>query len=117
MIEIIIGLAAFILLWMMWRLYQAKQYNRFIDWLNVDISPKLAQVLIAEMEQNRSELFPNTEDHIHAALMYYRQYPVRIFEAAVAREVIEQGWLIDKPHKRWAAHLLFIQAAYRLKNG
>lgn len=115
MIEIISAFAVFILLWMMWRLYQAKQYNKFIDWLNVDIKPLLLAKITEELEENRCAEFPNNECHLQAAKYFYQQYPVRIFEAAVAREIIKKEWFLSKQHKRHASHLLFIQSPYRIK--
>lgn len=114
MIEFIAVLALCCLGWMMWRLYQAKQYNRFIDWLKSDISTQLVQCLNEEFIDNRSELFPNTPEHVQAALYFYQQYPVRIFEAAIAREIIPVTWLENKANKRHAAHLLFVQGNVRI---
>jgi hypothetical protein len=114
MIEFIALSALFCLAWMMWRLYQAKQYNRFVDWLNSEVRPQLVQCLNEEFEDNRNELFPNTPEHIQAALYYYQQYPVRIFEAAVAREIIPPVWLESKTNKRHAAHLLYVQGNVRI---
>ena len=116
MINIIVIFAFAFLIWLMWRLYQAKQYNKFIDWLNVDIQPKLLTQIAQELEDNRSVDFPNNEYHQQAAKYFYQQYPVRIFEAAVAREIINKDWFLNKQHKRHAAHLLFIQHPYRIKS-
>ncbi|WNC69732.1 hypothetical protein RI845_06185 [Thalassotalea nanhaiensis] len=114
MTDIIVVLAISILVWMMWRLYQAKQYNKFIDWLNDEIKPQLLSKVAEELEENRSAELPNNECHQQAAYYFYQQYPVRIFEAAVAREIISQDWFLNKQNKRHASHLLFIQSAYRI---
>ncbi|WOH37715.1 hypothetical protein RI844_00285 [Thalassotalea fonticola] len=114
MIEIIVFLAFAFLFWMMWRLYQAKQYNKFIDWLNAEIKPQLLAKIAQELEENRSADFPNNECHQKAAQYFYQQYPVRIFEAAVAREIITKDWFVNKQNKRHASHLLFIQSLYRI---
>lgn len=115
MIEVLIFVAASILIWMTWRLYQAKQYNRFIDWLNGEIKTELIANIESELIANRCAKTPNQQEHIEAALWYYQQYPVRIFEAAIQREIIPGNWLDNKANKRHAAHLLFTQANFRLK--
>lgn len=114
MTDIIVALAFALLIWMMWRLYQAKQYNKFIDWLNIEIKPQLLTAIAEELEDNRCDDFPNNECHQQAAMYFYQQYPVRIFEAAVKREIISEDWFLSKKNKRHASHLLFIQATHRL---
>ncbi|WNC71107.1 hypothetical protein RGQ13_13360 [Thalassotalea psychrophila] len=115
MTDVIVVLAFALLIWMMWRLYQAKQYNKFIDWLNVEVKPQLLVKIAEELEENRSADLPNNECHQQAAIYFYQQYPVRIFEAAVAREIIDKSWFSNKKNKRHASHLLFIQSPYRIK--
>lgn len=116
MTDVIVVLAFALLIWMMWRLYQAKQYNKFIDWLNVEIKPLLLVKIAEELEENRSADFPNNECHQQAAMYFYQQYPVRIFEAAVEREIISKDWFLNKHNKRHASHLLFIQSLYRIQS-
>lgn len=114
MFEVTVFIAVSILVWFSWRLYQAKQYTKFIAWLNEDIKPKLLAVITEELTANRDEVFANNDAHIKATLYYYQQYSVRIFEAAVAREIISPSWFDNKQHKRHASHLLFVQAPFRL---
>ena len=116
MTEIITFLAIALLFWMAYKLYQAKQYNAFIDWLNSDVKEQLLAQLKQEMQQGRSEIYPNKDCHIELALHYYKQYPVRIFEAAFARKIISEQWLNKASNKRHASHLLFIQGSHRLIN-
>ncbi|MDN3653206.1 hypothetical protein QWY77_10630 [Thalassotalea ponticola] len=110
---VIIALAILILLWMAWRLYQAKRYNRFIDWLHSDVQPRLCEQLKRELIAHRSPEYQNTDTHIDATLRYYSQYPVRIFDAAVERQLIGPEWFENKQNKRHAQHLLFVQAGMR----
>lgn len=112
--EFIITIAIASLCWLVWRLYQAKQYNRFIDWLNADIKPKLLEQLQVELIENRSEVTPNTDAHIQATLYYYQQYPIRIFEGALHREIILPIWLEKKQNKRFISHLLALQNQHRI---
>lgn len=100
---------------MAWKLWQAKRFNRFIDWLNNSIAPLLIDQLKQEFEQSRNEQYPNKPCHVELSIAFYKKYPVRIFEAAVEREIIEPDWFENNANKRFAAHLLFIQGQYRLQ--
>lgn len=112
--EFIITIAIASLCWLLLRLYQAKQYNRFIDWLNTEIKPKLVAQLETELIEKRSTLTPNNDAHIEATLYYYQQYPIRIFEAAFQREIILPTWLDNKQNKRFTSHLFASQSQYRI---
>ncbi|WP_371186214.1 hypothetical protein [Thalassotalea maritima] len=113
--EIIIPvLAVLLLIWMSWRLVQAKRYNRFIDWLMGDIKPQLLAVIKQELIDSRSPDLPNNDCHIDACCYYYGQYPVRVLEAALQRSIISEDWLNNRENKRHMQHLLFVQAAYRI---
>lgn len=116
MSEAIVVLAAIILLWMMWRLYQAKKYNAFIDWLKIDIAPKVFADLNEKLSAQRSDQSPNTNEHIEATQLFYQQAPVRIFEYAITHNIIEPKWLENKSNKRHASHLLFVQSQFRTKH-
>ncbi|TRX55725.1 hypothetical protein [Thalassomonas sp. M1454] len=113
MSEAIAILATLILIWMMWRLYQAKQYNAFIDWLRLDIAEKVAADLEAKLIEQRSPENPNNQAHIEATQLFYQQAPVRIFEYAVTHQIISSQWLEKKSNKRHASHLLFVQSQFR----
>lgn len=107
-------MAIAILIFMMWRLYQAKQYNKFIDWLNGPIKDQVAAHLKDYLIAQRCELLPNNDTHIQAATLFYMQYPVRIFQQAVKLGIIDKQWFYIKKNKRFAAHLYAIQAPYKI---
>lgn len=114
MFEVIILLAVLFLLWLSWRLYQAKQYTKFIEWLNDGIKAQVIAHITQELKQSRDHVFENNEAHINATLYYYQQFSVRIFEAAVRREIISKAWFDNTQNKRHASHLLFVQSSFRL---
>ncbi|QBY05340.1 hypothetical protein E2K93_13570 [Thalassotalea sp. HSM 43] len=107
-------LALALLVWMSWRLVQAKRYNRFIDWLMTDIKPQLLSHVQQELVEQRCQQYPNNDCHIEASCHYYGQYPVRVLEAALQRDIITSDWIQQRQNKRHLQHLLFIQAAYRI---
>ncbi|TKB45113.1 hypothetical protein [Thalassotalea mangrovi] len=114
---VLVILALIIISFMVWRLIQARQYNRFVDWLNADIKPQLLDAIEQELIESRCDLTPNGDCHIQATRIFYGAYPIRIFEAALAREIIPVQWLNNRKHKRFAAHLLAAQGQYRVKTG
>ena len=108
----ILGIA--IIAFMLWQLYRAKQYNRFLKWLSSDIKPQLIENIREELEQTRSEQFPNTEAHVEATILFYSQYRIRIFQAAFEREIISREWLAVPANKRLVQHLMHKEASFRL---
>ncbi len=114
MSEVFILLGFAILLFMAWRLYQAKQYNKFIDWLNGPIKHQVGEQLKAQLIEKRCALTPNNDDHIKAASIFYLKYPIRIFQLAIQFGVIKEDWLAVKKHHRFAQHLNAIQSQYKI---
>ncbi|WP_371377137.1 hypothetical protein [Thalassotalea aquiviva] len=112
--EFLILAASVALVFMAYKLYQAKQYNQFIDWLVTDIQPQLLQALVSELKQQRCQQTPNTDAHIKATQYYYAQYPVRVFQGALQRNIISKDWFASAKHKRFAAHLMASQASHRI---
>lgn len=114
MAEVFATIAFFIIAFMVWQLYRAKQYNRFLRWLLAEVKPKLIERLTLELEQGRCDKFPNTDAHIEATILFYTQYKVRIFQAAYERELIGEEWLAVPANKRLAQHLMHKEQNFRL---
>ncbi|WP_394177009.1 hypothetical protein [Thalassotalea litorea] len=112
---VLVSLGLAIIAFMVWKLIQARQYNGFIDWLNVEIKPQVLETIEQELIESRCKLTPNNETHIQATKAYYGAYPIRIFEAALAREIIPVEWLNARKHKRFASHMMAAQGQYRVK--
>ncbi|PKI12790.1 hypothetical protein [Colwellia sp. 12G3] len=110
--EIIATLALLSLVWLLWQLVKAKRFTRFKQQINTELKDKVIADIIEELSLTRSELFPNNDCHQAATLVYWTQYKSRILHAALAREIIDQQWLIDSGNLRNAQHLFFIEHQY-----
>ena len=66
---------------------------------------QIEQQLIAE----RSELTPNTDAHIQASQYFWGQYPSRVLQAALQREIIDETWLESTGNTRNCQHLFFVE--------
>lgn len=115
MMEVFATLAVVCLLWMIWQLYRAKQFNRFKQTLQIDIAPKVIDAIKTELEASQSEAFPNNESHVQATLFFWTQYPIRILQAAIERDIIDEKWLKETGNVRHSQHLMHIQQQYLLK--
>lgn len=110
--EITAILALLSLLWLIWQLVKAKRFTRFKKLIDNELTDKVIADIKAELEENRSEIFPNNVHHQEATLLYWTQYRSRVLHAALAREVIDQQWLVDSGNLRNAQHLFFIERQY-----
>ena len=107
--DIISGLAIFVLLWMAWLLFKAKKFTRFKSLIEAELKPKVIKHLKEELLANRSEVTPNSDAHIEAALLYWCQYKSRILQAALANELIDEQWLKSTGNFRNCQHLYYIE--------
>jgi len=105
-------LAIIVLIWMFWQLYRAKQFTKFKTYLNNEIKNKVTEALKIELENSRSELTPNNETHIEAALLYWTQSPVRILQYALNRELITIETLKKEKKWRYCQHLFHVQKQF-----
>ena len=64
------------LLWLVWQLVRAKRFTRFKRTLDQDIKPKVVSHILDELEQTRSDLFPNNQVHQDATVYYWGSVPV-----------------------------------------
>ena len=107
--EFIVILACATLLWLIWQLIKAKKFTKFKQLLEQEIKPKVEAHIINELNETRSDLFPNTAIHQQATLFYWSQYKSRILVAALKREIIDEAWLKNTGNLRNSQHLLFIE--------
>lgn len=106
-------LAIAILLWFSWQLFQAKRFTRFKKQVNEELKPKVIAHLRAQLEQERCEIYPNTDSHIEASIAYWSQYPVRIVQLAFAQKIIDQSWLEQTGNIRPCQHLYHVQHQFK----
>ena len=107
--EIFIIIAVSILLWMVWQIVRAKRFTQFKRLLNDEIKRKVIESIIAELDATRSDILPNNKIHCQATIDFWGQYPVRILQAALNREIIDKAWLEETGNIRNSQHLFFIQ--------
>jgi hypothetical protein len=110
--EIIATLALLSLVWLVWQLIKAKRFTRFKQQIDGELKGKVITDIIEQLAITRSEKFPNNDCHQAATLFYWTQYKSRILHAALAREIIDQQWLIDTGNLRNAQHLFFIERQF-----
>ena len=110
--EIIATLALLSLVWLVWQLIKAKRFTRFKQQIDAELKGKVITNIIEQLTVTRSEQFPNNDCHQAATLFYWTQYKSRILHAALAREIIDQQWLIDTGNLRNAQHLFFIERQF-----
>jgi len=110
--EIIATLALLSLAWLVWQLVKAKKFTRFKQQIDGELKGKVITDIIEQLAITRSEQFPNNDCHQAATLFYWTQYKSRILHAALAREIIDQQWLIDTGNLRNAQHLFFIERQF-----
>ena len=110
--EIIATLALLSLVWLLWQLVKAKRFTRFKLQIEAELKDKVITDIVEELTLTRSKKFPNNDCHQAATLLYWTQYKSRILHAALAREIINQQWLIDTGNLRNAQHLFFIERQF-----
>ena len=111
--EVIAVLAIFALLWLIWQLIQAKKFTQFKQRIEEELKPKVVAHILNALDEQRSELFPNTESHQQATVFYWTQYKSRILQAALQREIIDKKWLKDTGNWRNSQHLFHIEQHLR----
>jgi len=111
-VDIFMVFAIAVILWMVWLLVKAKRFTKFKQQIEQEIKPKVIADILAELEESRSEVFPNNEVHQQATIYYWSQYKARILQAALQREIISQQWLKDTGNLRNSQHLFHIEQQY-----
>ncbi|GAA5130070.1 hypothetical protein [Thalassotalea piscium] len=107
--EVFIVIATLVIVWFAWQLYRAKQFTRFKKMVNTELKSQVIADIKEELTLTRSEVFPNNNCHQQATIDYWCRYPVRILQAALIREVINEQWLRETGNYRNSQHLLHIQ--------
>ena len=110
--EIIAVLALLSLLWLLWQLFKAKQFTRFKQQIDQELKAKVIESIIAELNETRSDVYPNNECHQQATILFWTQYKGRILHAALQREIIDEQWLKDSGNLRNAQHLFHVEQQY-----
>jgi len=108
-VEFIVLLGILILVWFIWQLFKAKQYTRFKVLIETDLKPKVIAKVIEDLDENRSDIFPNNAVHEQATLFYWTQYKSRILKAALKHEIIDEQWLKDTGNMRNSQHLFHVE--------
>ncbi|WDE08365.1 hypothetical protein SG34_022925 [Thalassomonas viridans] len=95
--------------WLVWQLLRAKKFTRFKQTLEQEIKPKVVAHIINELNETRSELFPNNQAHQEATIYFWCQYKSRILQAALDREIIDKEWLTATGNLRNCQHLFHVE--------
>ena len=107
--EFFIIVAVLTITWFAWQLYRAKQFTRFKVLLNAELKTKVIESIKEELTESRSDIYPNNDCHQQATIDYWCRYPIRIAQAALAREIIDDAWLKETGNYRNCQHLFHIQ--------
>ncbi|NQZ81830.1 MAG: hypothetical protein HRT52_12515 [Colwellia sp.] len=107
--EVIIIIAGSTFLWLCWQLIQAKKFTKFKQRIEQEIKPQVIERIIANLDQQRSDLFPNNDCHQRATIYYWTQYKSRILKVALQQEIIDKQWLKDTGNWRNSQHLFHIE--------
>jgi len=111
-VEIIVFFSLASLGWLMWQLMRAKQFNHFKLKIEQELKKKVIADIINELNDTRSNIYPNNESHEAATIFYWTQYKSRILHAALQREIITEQWLKDSGNLRNAQHLFYVEKMY-----
>ena len=112
--EIIIVIAIAILCFVSWQLYQAKKVSKFKQWLNDTIEPQLCLELTKRLTHQRSQLFPNTDEHIQASCIFWTQFHSRVIQKALQLDIVTKQSIIDAGFYRQCQHIMFVEQQYLL---
>ncbi len=110
--EIIALLALGSLFWLVWQLIKAKKFNKFKQQIEQELKAKVVEKIIEELNETRSELYPNNGCHQDATIFFWTQYKSRILHAALQRKIIDEQWLKSSGNLRNAQHLFHIEQQY-----
>jgi len=108
-VEVIVLIAGSALLWLCWQLLQAKKFTKFKQRIEQELKPQVINKIIEDLNEQRSELFPNNDCHTNATIFYWTQYKSRILKAALQQEIIDETWLKDTGNWRNSQHLFHIE--------
>ena len=115
--EVIVFLALSTLLWLFWQLIKAKNFTRFKKRIEDEIKPKVIEHIIHQLEETRSEQFPNNDIHQQATIYYWCQYKGRILQAALLRDIVDEKWLKDTGNWRNSQHLFYVEQQFLSNSG
>lgn len=105
-------IALLLLLALIWQLFKAKRFTRFKRYIDEELQPIVVASITQNLDETRSDIFPNTKSHEEAALYYWCQYRVRVVQMALEKEIIDEKWLKDTGNYRYCQHLFHIENQY-----
>jgi hypothetical protein len=108
-VEVIVLIAGSAFLWLCWQLIQAKKFTKFKLRIEQELKPQVIGKIIEDLNEQRSELFPNNDCHKEATILYWTQYKSRILKAALQQEIIDETWLKNTGNWRNSQHLFHIE--------
>ncbi len=100
-------LAISILLWLIWQLIKAKRFTRFCHYIEHNLKQEVAEKLVAEF-MNPSSQFSILKNEPARTVEFWMQYKVRILQAALLTDIINEDWLKQTNNVRNSQHLFFI---------
>ncbi|MFT5755453.1 MAG: hypothetical protein ACI9LM_000162 [Alteromonadaceae bacterium] len=107
--EVIVLIAGSAFVWLCWQLVQAKKFTKFKLRIEQELKPQVIGKIIEDLNEQRSDLFPNNDCHKDATIFYWTQYKSRILKAALQQEIIDEAWLKDTGNWRNSQHLFHIE--------
>lgn len=107
--EVIATLSFLALFWLIWQLIQAKKLTRFKRYIDKELKGLVINQIKHDLEETRSELFPNNEVHEEATLYYWTKHRARILQRALRDEIIDEKWLKEAGYLRQSQHLFYIE--------
>jgi hypothetical protein len=110
-----VAIAVSSLIWLIWQLARARRFNQFKQQLNGAVKAQIIAAIAEELTASRSALTPNTDAHIQATQYFWTQYPIRILQAALVREIITETWLQNTGNWRNCQHLFFIEHQFKVE--
>lgn len=110
---IITSLSLLFLFWIIWQFIQAKKFTQFKNFVNSELKEKVIVAIKNDLIEHRNDDYPNNQAHIDATIYYWTQYPIRILQAALKYEVIDEKWLIESKNIRNSQHLSYIQRQFK----
>lgn len=95
--------------WLIWQLMKAKQFSQFKRLLTHDIKDQVIEHIKNNLNNTRNATYPNNEYHQEATILFWTKYKVRILQAALIHEIIDEDWLRCTGNWRNSQHLFHVE--------
>ncbi len=99
---------------MVWQLVKAKRFNQFKKCINDELKTQVIAAIKNDLIINRTPEQPNNDAHIDATIYYWTQYSIRILQAALKYQIIDEAWLKNTGNLRNSQHLSYIERQYKV---